>query len=93
MLAVACLGVLKYNRLDGKSDRARERPATGSFLPIIETKQGPNSMPAEGIAKARRVDRWMAANPPNSDSNPYSSRSEGSNQTNSAAMDHVKSRR
>jgi hypothetical protein len=43
VLAVACLGVLKYNGLYGKSDPARERPATASFLPVIETKQGPNN--------------------------------------------------
>jgi len=93
VLAVACLGVLKYNGLNGKSDGASERPATASFLPIGESRTEHNRMPAEGIARLRPLNRWMGADPPNAASDPYSSRSEGSNQINSAAMDLVKNRR
>jgi hypothetical protein len=77
VLAVACLGVLKLNSLHEEKDHARERPATASFLPIIDTKTGANSLPAEGIAKLGLLNRWMGAVP-------------GSNHVNSAAMDQLK---
>ena len=88
MLAVACLGVLKYNGL-GKSDRARERPATASFLPIGESRTEPDSMPAEGIARLGLLNRWMGADPVIG-TDKVGSRTEGTNHIDSAAMNQLK---
>jgi hypothetical protein len=92
VLAVACLGVLKYNGLYGKGDRAGEKPATASFLPIGGSATEPDSTPAEGIARLRPLNRWMGANP-GIGTDKVGPRSEGSNHINSATMDHVRNRR
>jgi len=95
VLAVACFGVLKFNGLHGKTEPARERPTTASFLPVGDSSTGPIRIPAEGIANVHIMNRWMGAEPVNKSGNAYrvGSRGEGSNRIDSAAIDHLKNRK
>jgi hypothetical protein len=88
VLAVACLGVLKFNGLRAKTDRAR--PSTASFFPIIESKTVPNVPPVVGTAS---VDPGIGVDPGNEASNAFSSHSQASNHMDSAALVHLKNGR
>jgi hypothetical protein len=90
VLAVACFGVLKLNGLRGKTDSSGERPSTASFLPIVETKTVPNSLPPEGVPKVRRMNLSTGTAPGNGPGNRVGSRGEGSNHIDSAAVARVK---
>ena len=86
MLAVACLGVLKWNGLHGKTDY--ETPSAASFFPIIETKTVPSGPLREGIARVGRMGVALKSEA----GNPFrvETGSEGTNHIHSVAMDRLK---